>query len=348
MKKAGIITLFGEFNFGNRLQNYAVQEILKKHGMEVETIKHLGPNYDIAKKDTEAQRERLKKFKKFNENIKFSEYEMYKGEEVPKELMLFDYVFIGSDQVWNYNYGNVFSDKAFASFVAPEKRVSISASMGVSELPEKNSENYKLFETYLKDMKKVSVREEAAKDLIEKLVNRNDIELLVDPTMFLSAKEWEQVMMEPKNVTTSKYMVKCFLGADQDNAIRKANEYAENCGLEIIDISNPNSPHFDMGPAEFLHVIKNAEFILTNSFHGTVFSILFNTPFAVIEKEDKEGESMHSRIETLLSKFSFENQLVSGEIDKAIFEMDFSKVEDVLKIEREKADKFVKEAIENE
>jgi len=77
MKKAGIITLFGEYNYGNRLQNYAVQETLRKMGLDVETIKYIPLNYKINLEKNEICKRRLKKFKKFNENIKFANEIMY-------------------------------------------------------------------------------------------------------------------------------------------------------------------------------------------------------------------------------------------------------------------------------
>lgn len=112
MKKAGIITLFGEYNFGNRLQNYAVQEVLKKFNLDVKTIKYLGLNDDVARSETEKDISRLNKFKKFNENIVFADEAIYKELDVRKDFHEdFDYFVIGSDQIWNFTFNKIFRIK---------------------------------------------------------------------------------------------------------------------------------------------------------------------------------------------------------------------------------------------
>lgn len=130
MKRAGIVTLFGEYNFGNRLQNYAVQEILKKRGFNAETIKYIGINDDVVPViETEKDESRFKKFKKFNENIEFADEILYKEYEAPRKFSeYFDYIVMGSDQIWNFTFDKIFSDKALGAFVPKEKRVSLSAS----------------------------------------------------------------------------------------------------------------------------------------------------------------------------------------------------------------------------
>ena len=125
MKKAGIITLFGEYNFGNRLQNYAVQEVLKRFNLNVETIKYLGLYDDIASEENDIHRKRLQKFKKFNENIRFSKDIIYKEYDVPENLAdNYDYFVMGSDQIWNFTFDTIFSEKAFGSFAPKHKKIS--------------------------------------------------------------------------------------------------------------------------------------------------------------------------------------------------------------------------------
>lgn len=345
MRRAGIVTLFGECNFGNRLQNYAVQEILKKNELNVETIKYLGVN-DGSKIDNKRDESRLEKFKNFNQHIKFAEEIMYKEYNAPISFEKdYDYIVMGSDQIWNFTFENVFSDKALGSFVPKHKKISLSASFGVNHPPEENTEEYRICKTYLQDIKNISVREFAGKEIVKKLTNRNDVEVLIDPTMMLDNKEWEAVMKKPKNLETDRFIVKSFLGNVSDKVWRELTRVAEENNCEIIDISDKNSPFYDVGPAEFLYLEKNAFLVATDSFHSCVFSILFSTPFIVFKREDNVLEDMHSRIETLLDTFKMENRIFDEKITQEILCNDYSNAYEILEKERTKVRDFLNRSL---
>lgn len=346
MKKVGIITLFGEYNFGNRLQNYAVQEVLKKFGLEVETIKYIGINDFVAIEENDTQKSRLMKFKEFNKNIKFAEEILYREYDVSEGLSeQFDYFVMGSDQIWNFTFDKIFSEKAFASFAPQEKKISFSASFGVNYVPEKNSELYKMCKEKIEDIKAISVREDAGKEIIKELTGRTDVEVLVDPTMMLEQNDWEKLMKKPENLKTDKFIVKSFLGTSSDKIWEEICRISEENDCEIIDISDKNSPYYNMGPAEFLYLEKNAFLVATDSFHACVFSILFSTPFIVFERDDNELESMYSRIETLLKTFKLENRIFKGTIENDVFENDYKNAHKQLEKERQRVMDFLKKAL---
>lgn len=346
MKKAGIITLFGEYNFGNRLQNYAVQEVLKNFGLEVETIKYLGINDDVASEENDIHKSRLAKFKKFNENIKFAKEPIYREYDVQKGYSdNFDYFVMGSDQIWNFTFDTIFSEKAFGSFAPKDKKISFSASFGVNYVPEKDTELYKMCKEKIEDIRAISVREEAGKDIIKELTGRTDVEILIDPTMMLTQEDWEKVMKKPENLKTDKFIVKSFLGNSSDNSWKEICRIAKENDCEIIDISDKNSPYYDMGPAEFLYLEKNAFLVATDSFHACVFSILFSTPFIVFKRDDNKLESMHSRIETLFKTFKLENRIFSEKITGDILVTDYEEAHKILQKERERAKEFLKKSL---
>jgi len=341
MKKAAILTLFGEFNFGNRLQNYAVQEILKKLNLEVETIKYLGLSSTPPLQETNIQKERLVNFKKFNENINFYKDIMYKEDNITEDFSKkFDYVIIGSDQIWNFTYKKVFSDKVFAAFAPKTNKISLSASFGVNYIPDINSEEYIICKENLKNINFISVREDAGKYIVEKMIGRKDVEVLIDPTMMLTQDEWKKVMKKPNNLKTDKFIIKSFLGMKSDENEEQIYNIAKEKKCEIIDISDKNSQYYNMGPAEFLYLIKNAFLVVTDSFHACVFSILFETPFLVCKRADKY-DSMHSRIETLLKTFKMENRIYNGKVIQEIFDYDFELVSKILFEERKRVENFL-------
>lgn len=346
MAKCGVITLFGEYNFGNRLQNYAVQEVLKRFNLDVETIKYIGLNDDVASEKNDIHRNRLAKFKKFNENIKFAKDIIYKEYDVPEDFSdNFDYIIMGSDQIWNFTFDTIFSDKAFGAFAPKHKKISFSASFGVNYVPEEGSKLHKMCKEKIEDIRAISVREEAGKDIIEKLTGRTDVEVLIDPTMMLEQEEWEKVMKKPENLKTDKFIVKSFLGNSSDSSWKEICRIAEENDCEIIDISDKESPYYDMGPAEFLYLEKNAFLVATDSFHACVFSILFSTPFIVFKRDDNKLESMHSRIETLLKTYKMENRIFDKKIDETILDNDYTQAHEILEKERAKVDEFLKKSL---
>lgn len=347
MKKAGIVTLFGEYNFGNRLQNYAVQQVLRKKGLDVETIKYIGIEDDVPVIRNEKDENRLKKFKNFNENIEFANEILYKEYEVPKRFTEdYDYVVMGSDQIWNFTFDKIFSDKALGTFVPREKRISFSASIGVNYSPEKDSDIYEIFKNGLNEVKSISVREQAGKKIVKELTGRDDVEVLVDPTMMLSKSEWEKVMKRPENLKTDKFILKSFLGDVSDDVWKELRRVAEENECEIIDISDKNSPFYDVGPAEFLYLEKNAFLVATDSFHSCVFSIIFSTPFIIFERKGGDLQSMYSRIETLLETFKMPNRVFNKKITADILNNDYSEAYKILEKEQKRVNNFLDTALE--
>lgn len=346
MKKAGIITIFGEYNYGNRLQNYAVQQVLRRQGLDVETIKYIGLDDYAPSINNEISKNRLKKFKNFNNNINFASDTLYKEDETPRNFKEdYDYIVLGSDQIWNYTLDKTFSDKAFGSFVPGNKRFSLSASFGINHAPGISSEFYSMYKNNLQDMKAISVRETAGKDIVKELTGRDDVEVLIDPTMMISKNEWETLMKKPETLKTDKFIVKSFLGDASEEILKEIDRIAKENNCEIIDITDNNSPYYDMGPAEFLYLEKNAFLVATDSFHSCVFSILFSTPFVVFERQDNKLENMHSRIETLVEKFKLGHRIFKNKITEDILSRDYSRVQELLENERQKANDFLQNAL---
>ena len=357
MKKVAILTINDDNNDGNRLQNYAVQEILKKQNVQVGTISNqfniVGLRYikkiikNIIKKFLPIKvcfkrHNKYVKFIKFNKYIKYSKYHIDKN-HIPKKLgKKYDLFITGSDQVWNHTFGRM-SDIDFLTFAPKEKRTSFSASFGISEVPNDMKEYYK---KNLLGLNNLSVREEAGKKIIEDLTGRTDVEVLVDPTMLLTAEEWDKVSKKPKQLKTDKYILNYFLGELSESRKKEIDKIAKENGCEVINILDKNSPFYQTGPSEFLYLEKNAFLICTDSFHSCVFAILYNRPFIVFEREQKDLVSMNSRIDTLLSKFKLEDRRYKGKIEKEDLPHNYDEAYKILEKEREKSNNFLKKALD--
>lgn len=351
MRKVGIITINDNDNYGNRLQNYATQTFLSKLNFECITIRNKPllnkkKNYIlrniksfIFKNKHNENRVREELFKKFNEKINFSK-ETFNWFNL-KWLKDYDYFITGSDQVWNPNFGRL-REVDLLEFVESKKRVSFSASFGISILPEQYRKN---LEKNLKDYKAISVREKVGKEIIEDVVGRTDVEVLVDPTMLLSAEEWDKVSKKPEQLKTERYILNYFLGELSEERKKEIQRIANENNCEVINILDKNSPFYETGPSEFLYLEKNAFLICTDSFHSSVFAILYNKPFIVFDREDSH-ENMNSRLETLLSKFKLENRWYKGHITDELLKVDYTEAYKILDTERKKSEDFLKRALD--
>ena len=280
---------------------------------------------------------RLINFLKFNKNIKFARFGIDKSHIIKNINKKYDYFITGSDQVWNPNF-NRMSDIDFLVFATPEKRVAFSASFGISEIPEDMKDYYK---ERLLGIKYLSVREDTGKDIIENLTGREDVQVLVDPTMLLTSEEWNKVIKKPKQLKTDKYILNYFLGELSDKRKQEIERIAKENNCEIINILDKNSPFYENGPSEFLYLEKNAFMICTDSFHSCVFAILFNRPFVVFDREDSHVK-MNSRLDTLLNKFNLKSKWFNDKITKEQLQDNYKEVYQILEEERKKAEKFIK------
>ncbi len=366
MRKVGIITLNGYYNYGNRLQNYATQEVVRSFGFEPETIMVESPKkklvtlsdrimrFTFSKLQNKIERrlcknlimERCGVFKEFTERyINETSYSI-SDDRIPDDIgNRYEFFITGSDQVWNPKNING-SSIYFLSFAPKQKRVAYAPSFGVSSISE---EYTKAYVNWLSEIESISVREHAGAEIIKKLTGRDSV-ILIDPTMMLTREEWLSISHEasskPKN---SKYLLTYFLGKLTGEDYKYIKKIARKNHLEILNLATlKNKDLFTAGPAEFIDFINSASLFCTDSFHGVIFSILMETPFIVFERKGSV-KSMYSRIDTLLKTFELESRK-SSELDgnHQIFGMDFSHIQPILKLERTKAVNFLKHALDLE
>lgn len=342
MKKIGIVTLNGNFNIGNRLQNYALKKYLESLKLDVETIwfcrikdrfimiiKNIIFNFLISS--------RGHNFRKFSKSYLNTKY--FASTNVSNR---YDYIIVGSDQVWNYNFPG-FSKTMFLDFSPYEKNIAYSASFGIDRIPTKYNNMYK---NGLNNIKSLSVREDAGKKIVNDIVGRKDVEVLVDPTMLLDKKEWDRVAKKPKKLNDSKYILLYFLGNISKKRMDVINKYAKENNYEIINILDKESKFYSCGPAEFLYLEKHAELICTDSYHASVFSIIYDRPFIIYDRDEKNHGNMGSRIDTLLSKLKINDRRYNGKsITSKNLKHDYKKAYEVLKLEREKSKKYLKKSM---
>lgn len=323
--KVGIVTITELDNFGNRLQNFALQQVVRELGHEVDTI----PNLIIYKRRRNALHKSARKvyglfqwvlhkdrhilsdldkqasFHRFDAEF-FSFSKFYSTiDYIPKNLdAAYDAFIAGSDQIWNSHFTFNFAFN-FLAFAQPYKRISYAASFGSDHV---KTEYTELFARYLSEMPHISVRELNGKRIVEELTSKTAA-VVLDPTLLRNAAQWSAMERKPRWIAGEKFILTYYLGDCQNRQeffkrLYRAHPKYES--YQIVDISDPNLPNqYASRPDEFLWLAHHAALVVTNSFHGTVFSILFGTPFFSDVRIDGPA-SMQSRVDSLFELLGIE------------------------------------------
>ncbi len=354
--KVGIVSQYTQDNFGNKLQNYALQEVLKTYAGEVITLR----NYPKARTPLDLLRQtrlaqspglcrllgkhRRAAFLAFHRAyIHDSQGAYCLDAESPglKTGDICDLYCAGSDQVWKPNSGRV-GKFHFLLFAAPEQSFSYAASFGVSEIPESSQE---AFARGLSRIRHLSLREEGGRKIAEALTGRKNLLVLPDPTLLLNASHWDGLARSPGKPLPKRYILAYFLGNVPEERRKSMKLYAMKTDCEILEIMDPRSPFYSIGPAEFLYLVKNARLVCTDSYHGSIFSFLFHRRLAIFRREgDCSG-----RIDTLVSQLHLQSCLVPGDIlPEQLWEPDDAIGEAALERERYKAGEFLSRVFQRE
>ena len=319
-KKIGILTYHRAYNYGAVLQTYALQSAIQKLDYNVEIIdyrcdysENIGSEKsikNIIKFILSGHRinQTKKKFIKFrNDKLNLSN-DNFNRDNIEKVADSYEVYIVGSDQVWNYQ-GSNFDKTYFLDFVKQNmKKKSYAASFGISGIPPKYEKEYIRL---LNEFNDISVREKQGVNIINNLLGK-DCKLVLDPTLLLSKNEWKEKASITNRIIKEKYLLIYSFGMT-DSIYSTAKKIAKERNLKIIMISNSlryykNITKFKgCGPLEFLNLFYYADFIITNSFHGTAFSINFKKEFFV-ETSQGQAVSVNSRIKCFLELLSVEKR----------------------------------------
>ena len=332
--KSCIITFQSANNYGAVLQAYALQEYLNRNFGETKILDYHNRNIDKSYarpgiKDLFHNPKRTvfrfsqsvlykgksKRIEQFRADC-FKLTKRYDADNIKEANSEADVFITGSDQVWNHL---IIGDDTnyFLDFTAPDKKTcSFAASIGVKRIPEEYAALYKKAITHIG---RISVRESSGIKALEE-IGVNGAELNPDPTVLISEEQWKKLSVVPK--LNKKYIL-VYKITKADKLLSFAKNLSKLTGYPIIYIPNDlksgvvGSLKLGVGPREWLGYIQNAEYVVTNSFHGTMFSILFGTKF-FSEVSGKVNPSA-SRLLTLLHMFGLEERILDR-FDKNLLE----------------------------
>lgn len=359
----GIFTIDTHCNYGNRLQNFALQSILKKFCNPVSVW--WSCDYELFEKDQFSLKEKLKfvlNYKDYQKKIlhddridAVKEYQIKKFSDQYINIRqisqlselyneMYDAYVVGSDQVWNplfwHNY-DLYSKIMLLNFTE-KRKIAYAASIGLYDFPKCYVND---FCKSLDSFDSISVREKRASEIIKNLIGR-DVPVLVDPTMLLSAKEWSRIEFKPEWLKESKYLLTYFLG-EVPHFIKKL---AKENNISIINLMDKKIINiYASRVEEFIFLIHHCDLFITDSFHGCVFSILFKKPFLVVNREEKGVPVMTCRIDTLLDTFKLKDRYISFNSEAIdydnVMNPDYSRIDEILFKEREKSNEFIRKSL---
>ena len=372
MKKVGIITIQKPpENYGASLQAYALWRYVDNLGFDCEIIDLLRPwhpLYKLTSKDASYKKSikqrlirllvgkklgykmlnssRYREFDRFNSICKYSK--CYRSiDELYKDVPLYDYYISGSDQIWNPNM-NIENEPYFLTF-APlgAQKISYASSFAIQSLPEDISMK---FGGWLKSYHSISVREETGVKIINNMKIGKNAEVVLDPTFLLTKNDWIELF---EGIGDKKNYIFVYLLHSNDYIYKYIGEISRKMGLKVyLVISDtsaqvPNSFEtlMDIGPIHWIEYIKNAQFVITDSFHCTVFSLLFERRFQTIIS----NKMVSSRLQNLLLKLGASDCLINvDDFDKDydIFpKLDYEIINKSIEKERNKSIVFLNKAL---
>ncbi len=292
-----------------------------------QTIKKAADYFN--KKNREVVRQKGESF--IRRHLDVREYPDYQG--LCADPPTADVYIAGSDQIWHPGLMNpVF----FLDFVKNVKKISYAASMGRSVISE---ESATLFRKYLSDFDTISVREAECAEAVEKLTE-NPISVNIDPVFLLSADEWRD--LEEKYPVKEPYIL-LYTIFRNDGIRGEVKRLRKRLGIPVYTIKSgftkdyADKPLYDVGPAEFLWLIDNAEYVVTSSFHGTAFSTIFNKRFSTIV-----NPSEPSRINSLKKVLEIQNV---GLNDMGKESLDYNRINERIEFERDRGLSYLRNSL---
>lgn len=352
MKNVGIMTLHIGDNYGALLQCYALRQMLNSFSDVRAEIINFDPGREFPVYDDAGIQEKycrkLEKFRKFNEVCNGVSGKAFRDIHT-LETMNYEYYITGSDQVWNTSF--VFANEAyFLNFTPPDaKKIAYAPSIGLPLSSPKLRREW--FERNIPTFDFLSLREMSHEKFLKEFTDKR-IHSVVDPVLLLENKDYDELCGQ-EEYPQGEYLVLYFLKHDNSALLLTefANMVSRKFNLKIIysfatvfpqTFKNDSETFYYSGPKEFVQLVKHAKAVITNSFHGTIFSIKYHIPFFTYIVG-----SMASRVTDFLKSIGLENRIVYGyrKLSEDMLQMDFTKVDIILEEKKRESIHYLKMAL---
>jgi hypothetical protein len=339
------ITCHDVYNHGASLQGYALQTYLESCGYEVEIIDYKpdylsghyslsavsNPRYDkpivrqmylLAKlPERLAALKRKRAFDGFTAKyLKLSDERYVSNEQLKQNLPEADAYIAGSDQIWNTLFRNG-KDPAFYLDFAPDNKIKMA--YAASFATDKIADGYEQFvHDEISRLDYISVRESSAVDLLKSMGIDRGVQVC-DPVFLLPREYWQGMLKDLKMPSHPYVLVYDCEKSRQLADIAKEIAKRKNCRIYSVSahgLGYPDKEYINCGPLDFVSLIANAEYVISNSFHATAFSLIFKRPFCVVNRSEK----INTRMQDLLSELGLPERLVSKFSESLLIEVNFA------------------------
>ena len=363
MKKIGIMTFHRAVNCGAVLQAYALQKYLIGRGADVKIVDYRCPSFEtqhspvrksgsLSNKissliESGRTKAKIARFEKFQQERLITTAPAFTTEELEKLCEDFDVLITGSDQVFDPVITRMQPD-FFLGFRFGGTRLSYAASRGTAQTDHDIEEKYR---SYLHDYSAVSVRERSLFNYLEGILGSDSSKLRIDPDPVLLADRaiWEKMLGNSERLCKKPYVVVYSVQKASARLMEQAKKKSEELGAELIVLNfflkermrqiGKAKAGLD-GPEEMVHYIRDAEYVFTNSFHGTAFAVTFRKNFA-LDTAYAGGRNLRSA--ELMTFLELENRDMAGscfDISENISESQWQTAQTALDGLRKKTDSY--------
>lgn len=368
MKKIGIVTIWSN-NYGSVLQAYALQTIIERLGYEAEIIQHYRDPYK-----TESQ-SRIKQIMHYSPSflleyainykrkrmlhqgyanfkssrLKISKESYFQDSDFSDLSSRYDAIVVGSDMLWSYDFKDNWPFY-YASFAPSEKIVAYAPSFGKNDL---SKEEIEMCKPMISRINHLSCREEAGVSFIKEQFGLT-AEHVIDPTLLLNGAEWSHLLGDmPRLVKDSYILTYVFTGSCQNGRKQLFNQLNSRKDKQLLFISGQegkfksNIYNGYFSPVEYVNLFRDADFTVTDTFHGLMFSLIFNKPFIVLDKSSFGVSS--DRQQSTLKTYGLEDRFVTPDIvvNDELMQLDYTSIEQMINVNREKSINYLKKALKD-
>lgn len=363
VKKVAIATWWNYHNYGSALQATAIYNVLKNLGFDADLINYIpsGKTYTVDAKTDDERNSHWLKYPRVVDGEREERFEEYLGtrltftqktqsdDQFDELNFQYDAFIAGSDQIWA---PSVFDGRYFLDFVRDNrKKIAYAPSVGLPAI--KNEFVRAKMGDLISQFSHISVREQQGAKTLKDDLGIDKVSVVPDPTLLLGYEEWRNIIPEQK-ISKDKYILCYFLGENK-NAWNHVKSIEKQTGLKvkIVPVLKKDEEYGDfikgVGPEEFFNLVDSAELVLTDSFHGAIFSIITSTPFYVFERFKTESEgSQNSRVYNLLTLTTLEDRLIQYNDDTKdtyVLKVDFTESLKAIGREKMKALEYIDRAI---
>lgn len=365
--KIGIITWFTGPNYGTNLQAIALQYFLHQQGNDVSiinydvappTVKNCGRNiiekiknqphkyltkYALYKYKAQILNRNKKMVSEIQKNCNFTD-RIQSEEELIENCNKFDLLICGSDQIWNPNWYNKFYYADYPEILTP--RISYAPSLGVNNIPK---DKLREIITGLKKFDAISVREEKGADILTPYLEEKP-SVVLDPTFLLSEDDWASIFPLKNDHESNDYVLAFFL-AENKQHFRATQDFAKRHNLKYIIVPYVGISYLQKGEklagtssGDLLNLIRNAKYVITDSFHITIFSLIHKKQFYTFQRFKEDAySSQNVRITNLLKLVHLENRMIPYEMTSIMDLEDINYIEksSIMKREISKSMEFL-------